>query len=369
MVLEQTVLENIFLGTDGVFRRGRSGGEERGAGPPHARPARARHRARPPGLGAVAGRAADRDHRPRAGAPLGRAAAGRGELGARRRPARPAVRLPAGQAGRGEGDPVHLAPHGRAARPGRHRLGAAARKDGGPAARGRGLGRADPGPHGRPRRGTRAGPTRVGRRRGAAPPGRRRRRCCAATSSRSGRGAAASRSRSPAARSWASPGSRGTARSSALALARSGLARPAGGQVAVLDEQGRSHPIRRARDAASRGSPTCRATESTRACSSRSRSRTTSAWRCALRADRGRASPRLAARALPRPRRPASASRRAGRETPSAPSAAGTSRRSCSARWLATEPSLLVLNDPLRGVDPNTKDELYELLRELSGTG
>ena len=35
----------------------------------------------------------------------------------------------------------------------------------------------------------------------------------------------------------------------------------------------------------------------------------------------------------------------------------------------ATEAGVLVLNDPLRGVDANTKEELYELFRRLAGDG
>jgi ribose transport system ATP-binding protein len=38
-------------------------------------------------------------------------------------------------------------------------------------------------------------------------------------------------------------------------------------------------------------------------------------------------------------------------------------------RSLATEPRVIVLNDPLRGVDANTKRELYEVFRSLAAEG
>ncbi len=79
-----------------------------------------------------------------------------------------------------------------------------------------------------------------------------------------------------------------------------------------------------------RASPTCRATESTRGSSSPSRSRTTSAWRsCARSSVRASCAAARCARCTATTR-PASASRRAGPTTRSARSAAGTSRRSCS---------------------------------------
>ena len=38
-------------------------------------------------------------------------------------------------------------------------------------------------------------------------------------------------------------------------------------------------------------------------------------------------------------------------------------------RWLSTRPQILVMNDPLRGVDANTKEELYGLFRKLAADG
>ena len=39
------------------------------------------------------------------------------------------------------------------------------------------------------------------------------------------------------------------------------------------------------------------------------------------------------------------------------------------ARWLATDPKVLLLNDPTRGVDIGTKREIYAILHRLSGEG
>ena len=39
------------------------------------------------------------------------------------------------------------------------------------------------------------------------------------------------------------------------------------------------------------------------------------------------------------------------------------------ARWLATDPQVLLLNDPTRGVDLNAKRDLYGLLLELAAEG
>jgi ribose transport system ATP-binding protein len=47
----------------------------------------------------------------------------------------------------------------------------------------------------------------------------------------------------------------------------------------------------------------------------------------------------------------------------------GNQQKVLLGRWLATEPRILVLNDPMRGVDANTKQELYALLRSLADGG
>lgn len=47
----------------------------------------------------------------------------------------------------------------------------------------------------------------------------------------------------------------------------------------------------------------------------------------------------------------------------------GNQQKIILARWLATEPRVLLLNDPTRGVDLRTKRELYELFRTLADEG
>ena len=39
------------------------------------------------------------------------------------------------------------------------------------------------------------------------------------------------------------------------------------------------------------------------------------------------------------------------------------------AKWLMTEPRIILLNDPTRGIDVGTKQELYRLMRELADQG
>lgn len=47
----------------------------------------------------------------------------------------------------------------------------------------------------------------------------------------------------------------------------------------------------------------------------------------------------------------------------------GNQQKVLLGRWLATQPRILILNDPMRGVDANTKEELYKLLRVLADDG
>lgn len=47
----------------------------------------------------------------------------------------------------------------------------------------------------------------------------------------------------------------------------------------------------------------------------------------------------------------------------------GNAQKVLVGRWIASEPDLLVLNDPLRGVDIGTKRDFYALLRELTDDG
>jgi len=47
----------------------------------------------------------------------------------------------------------------------------------------------------------------------------------------------------------------------------------------------------------------------------------------------------------------------------------GNQQKVVIAKWLLTEPQLILLNDPTRGIDVGTKQELYRLLRELADQG
>jgi ribose transport system ATP-binding protein len=47
----------------------------------------------------------------------------------------------------------------------------------------------------------------------------------------------------------------------------------------------------------------------------------------------------------------------------------GNQQKVVIAKWLATEPGLLLLIDPTRGIDVGTKQEIYRLLRDLADKG
>ena len=47
----------------------------------------------------------------------------------------------------------------------------------------------------------------------------------------------------------------------------------------------------------------------------------------------------------------------------------GTQQKVVIARWLATEPKILLLNDPTRGVDINTKGDIYRVLTDAAEQG
>src|SRR4051812_9961059 len=47
----------------------------------------------------------------------------------------------------------------------------------------------------------------------------------------------------------------------------------------------------------------------------------------------------------------------------------GNQQKVVMARWLATDPKVLLLNDPTRGVDIGAKRDLYDLLADLAGQG
>ncbi len=47
----------------------------------------------------------------------------------------------------------------------------------------------------------------------------------------------------------------------------------------------------------------------------------------------------------------------------------GNQQKVVIAKWLMTEPRIILLNDPTRGIDVGTKQELYQLLRDLADAG
>ena len=47
----------------------------------------------------------------------------------------------------------------------------------------------------------------------------------------------------------------------------------------------------------------------------------------------------------------------------------GNQQKVVIARWLLTGPGILLLNDPTRGIDVGTKEEIYRLLRDLADAG
>ena len=47
----------------------------------------------------------------------------------------------------------------------------------------------------------------------------------------------------------------------------------------------------------------------------------------------------------------------------------GNQQKVVLAKWLMTEPGVILLNDPTRGIDVGTKEELYRLLRDLAAQG
>ena len=47
----------------------------------------------------------------------------------------------------------------------------------------------------------------------------------------------------------------------------------------------------------------------------------------------------------------------------------GNQQKVVIAKWLATKPSLLIIDEPTRGIDVGTKAEVHRLLSELAGEG
>ena len=47
----------------------------------------------------------------------------------------------------------------------------------------------------------------------------------------------------------------------------------------------------------------------------------------------------------------------------------GNQQKVAIAKWLATDPSLLIIDEPTRGIDVGTKAEVHRLLSRLAGEG
>jgi ribose transport system ATP-binding protein len=56
-------------------------------------------------------------------------------------------------------------------------------------------------------------------------------------------------------------------------------------------------------------------------------------------------------------------------ETPVSSLSGGNQQKVVIAKWLLNRPAIILLNDPTRGIDVNTKQELYQLLRKLAAEG
>ena len=56
-------------------------------------------------------------------------------------------------------------------------------------------------------------------------------------------------------------------------------------------------------------------------------------------------------------------------EDPVATLSGGNQQKVVIAKWLMNEPRIILLNDPTRGIDVGTKQEIYRLLRELAEAG
>ena len=47
----------------------------------------------------------------------------------------------------------------------------------------------------------------------------------------------------------------------------------------------------------------------------------------------------------------------------------GNQQRIVIAKWLATDPKILIVDEPTNGIDVGAKDEIHKLLRELASNG
>ena len=59
----------------------------------------------------------------------------------------------------------------------------------------------------------------------------------------------------------------------------------------------------------------------------------------------------------------------AGTDIPAGSLSGGNQQKVVIAKWLMAEPRIILLNDPTRGIDVGTKQEIYALLRRLADEG
>ena len=59
----------------------------------------------------------------------------------------------------------------------------------------------------------------------------------------------------------------------------------------------------------------------------------------------------------------------AGTDAPAGSLSGGNQQKVVIAKWLMVEPRIILLNDPTRGIDVGTKQEIYVLLRRLADAG
>jgi ribose transport system ATP-binding protein len=59
----------------------------------------------------------------------------------------------------------------------------------------------------------------------------------------------------------------------------------------------------------------------------------------------------------------------ASTEVPVAALSGGNQQKVVIAKWLMGQPRIILLNDPTRGIDVGTKQEIYQLLRQLADGG
>ena len=61
--------------------------------------------------------------------------------------------------------------------------------------------------------------------------------------------------------------------------------------------------------------------------------------------------------------------RAGGTDIPVGSLSGGNQQKVVIAKWLMAEPRIILLNDPTRGIDVGTKQEIYQLLRRLADAG